>query len=128
MSRDALKRPTLRQCQYMSNQEDGRHDLLCTVFILYAEQCPDPTTNDFGKGDEEGHQRGMLRVMCINSVEYPVEAYDGVDEHGSIIPPCVFESERRSKEPMLCIRIDQTCASLVTQSIRQINPQTHSSP
>lgn len=76
------------------------------MFILYTKQRPYPTTNDFSKGHEERYQRRVLRVLCVDGVEYPVEAYDRINEHGAIIPPCVFEPKCRPKESMLRIRID----------------------
>ena len=57
------------------------------VLVLNTEDDPDPSACDFGKRDEEGQQRGVLDLLPVDGVEDPVEAEDGVDDHGGVVDP-----------------------------------------
>lgn len=62
------------------------------MLIFNTEQRPHTTPQHLAEGDKEGYQAGVLCIIRINGVEYPVETNDGVDDHGSIVPPYVFET------------------------------------
>ena len=47
--------------------------------------------------------------MSIDGVEDPVETQNGIDDNGAVVPPGVFEAERRSEKAMLGRRIEQAC-------------------
>ena len=78
------------------------------MFVLYSEQRPHAAPHHLAKGNEERHKAGMLRVVCVDCVEDPVEANYGIYDHGAVIPPSVFKGQRRAEETVLCIRIHET--------------------
>ena len=55
------------------------------MFVFDAEEGPDASSADLGEGDEEGEEGGVLDVRAVDCVEDPVEAEDGVEDHGGVV-------------------------------------------
>lgn len=68
------------------------------VFVLDAEEGPHCAAEDFAKGDEEGEDGAVLEVVTVDCVEYPVEAENGVEDHGEIVDPRTFVAEDVAEE------------------------------
>lgn len=75
------------------------------VFVFDAEKRPHASTGDFGEADEEAEDGGVLKFLGVDHVEDPVEAEDGVEEHGEIVDPWSLVSEDVTKEWVLGVRI-----------------------
>lgn len=68
------------------------------VFILHSEQGPDASAADFGEADEEAEHGRVLYVFAVDGVEYPIEAQDGVEDHGYVVDPGILVSENIAEE------------------------------
>ncbi len=75
------------------------------VFVFDAEERPHASTGDFGEADEEAEDGGVLEFFGVDDVEDPVEAEDGVEEHGEIVDPCSLVSEDVAQEWVFGVRV-----------------------
>ena len=57
------------------------------MFVFDAEQRPHASAGDFKEADQEAEDGGVLEFVGVDHVENPVEAEDGVEEHGEIVDP-----------------------------------------
>lgn len=80
---------------------------VCAVFVLDAEDGPDAAADDFGEGDEEGNHGRVLDVVGVDGVEDPVEAEDGVDEHGAVVPPGGLVGEGLTQQEVFGVGIQE---------------------
>lgn len=78
------------------------------VFVFDAEEGPDGAAADFGEGDEEGEGGAVLEVLAVDGVEDPVEAEDGVEEHGGVVDPRPLVAEDVSQEGVFGVRVAET--------------------
>ena len=56
------------------------------VFILDTDHSPHATAKDLGESDAEAVKAGVLSLEGEDDIEDPVEAEDGVDDHGDVVP------------------------------------------
>lgn len=75
------------------------------MFVFDAEERPHASTGDFGKADKEAEDGGVLKFSGVDHVEDPVEAEDGVEEHGEIVYPCSLVSEDVAQEWVFGVRV-----------------------
>ena len=75
------------------------------VFVLHPEEGPHPSSAYFGEGDEEGEQSGVLDVCAVDGVEDPVEAEDGVEDHGDVIYRGTLVAEDFAQEWVRCVGV-----------------------
>lgn len=68
------------------------------VFVLDAEDGPDPAADNFGDGDAEVHFGEGLDLFLVDGVEDPIEAEDEVEGHGEVVAPWVREGEDVAEE------------------------------
>ena len=78
------------------------------MFVLDAEEGPDGAAADFGQGDEEGEGGAVLEVVAVDGVEDPVEAEDGVQEHGGVVDPGAFVAEHVPQEGVFRVGVAET--------------------
>lgn len=78
------------------------------VFVFDPEEGPDGAPADFGEGDEEGEGGAVLEVLAVDGVEDPVEAEDGVEEHGGVVDPGPLVAEHVSQEGVFGVRVAET--------------------
>ena len=78
------------------------------VFVFDAEEGPDGATADFGQRNEEGEGGGVLEVFAVDGVEDPVEAEDGVEEHGGVVDPRAFVAEHVPQEGVFGVGVAET--------------------
>lgn len=57
------------------------------MFVFDAEKHPEPSAEDFGEGDEEGQDSGVLDIIGVDGVEYPVESQYRIDGDSDIVEP-----------------------------------------
>lgn len=50
----------------------------------------------------------MLELACEDDVEDPVEAEDGVDDHGAVVEVGVFVAEDRAEEGVFGVGVAET--------------------
>lgn len=50
----------------------------------------------------------MLNIVCVDGVEYPVEAEDGINYHGYVVDPDRFEGEVVPEEAVLGVGVEET--------------------
>jgi len=60
------------------------------MFVFDSEKCPHPSACDFREADEEGADAAVLDVGRVDGIEDPVEAQDGVEDHGEVVVVWVF--------------------------------------
>lgn len=78
------------------------------MFVFNSEDGPDASSAYFGKGNAERKHRRGLKLSRNDYVEDPVEAKDRVDNHGCVVPPCVFESHVFAEKLLGGIEVQQT--------------------
>ena len=71
---------------------------VCAVLVFDPEERPHAAAADFAQGDDEAEEGRVLGVMLEDGVEYPVEAEEGVEEHGYVIEHGVFVPEDFAQE------------------------------
>lgn len=50
----------------------------------------------------------MLEVVAVDGVEDPIEAEDGVEDHGGVVDPWAFVPEHVPQEGVFGVRVAQT--------------------
>lgn len=78
------------------------------VFVFDAEEGPDGAAADFGERDEEGEAGAVLEILAVDGVKNPVEAEDGVQDHGGVVDPRPLVAEYVSQEGVLSVRVAET--------------------
>ena len=79
------------------------------MFVFDAEEGPHAATADFGEADEEAEEGGMLEFVGVDGIEDPVEAEDGVEDHGKVVDPGAFVAELVTEEGIFGIWVEETC-------------------
>ena len=77
------------------------------MFVLHAEEGPDGAAEDLGAGDGEGEDGGVLEFAGDEGVGDPVEAQQGVDDHGEVVVEGVFVAEHVAQEGVFGVGIDE---------------------
>ena len=75
------------------------------VFVFYSEEGPRPSSAYFGEGDQEGEEGGVLDVCAVDCVEDPVEAEDGVQDHGDVVYRGALVAEDFTEEGVRCVGV-----------------------
>lgn len=78
------------------------------VFVFDAEEGPDGAAADFGERDEEGEAGAVLKVSAVDGVKDPVEAEDGVQDHGGVVNPRPLVAEYVSQEGISGVWVAET--------------------
>lgn len=78
------------------------------MFIFDTEERPHASAADFREAYEEAKEGGVLQFASIDGVENPIEAEDGVENHGKVVYPRAVVAEDVPKEGMFGVRIAQT--------------------
>ena len=77
------------------------------MFVFDSKKRPDAPTTDFRKGNEEAEQGAMLELATENSVEYPIEAEDRVDNHCEIVYPWTFIAQNVTEKGVFGVRVEE---------------------
>ena len=81
---------------------------VCAVFVFDAEDGPHSPAADFGEGDEEAEEGGVLDVGGVDGVEDPVEAEDRVEEHSEVVDPYSPETEDVAEKGVFGVGVAET--------------------
>lgn len=78
------------------------------VLVFDAEEGPDGAAADFGERDEEGEAGAVLEVSAVDGVKDPVEAEDGVQDHGGVVDPRPLVAKYVSQEGISGVWVAET--------------------
>lgn len=77
------------------------------MFVFHSEQCPHASARDFGEPNEKGDDAAMLEIGGVDGIEDPVEAEDGIKDHGYVVVIWVAVAADVAEEAFVCVWLEE---------------------